>query len=184
MKLYILRHGETDWNVAGKLQGRIDIPLNENGRKVAIETRKKLKAIPFAAAYTSPLGRARETAQLILQDRDVAIIEDERIIEVGFGIYEGQQRGHADENIENFFRKPEIYCPMGDGEEIEAVFQREREFLEMLKQNKEYQDKNILIVTHGAALSGLLCVINGWEAADFWKGGLQKNCGVTIAEIF
>lgn len=184
MKLYIVRHGETDWNVAGKLQGRTDIPLNENGRNAAKETRDRLKEIPFAAAYTSPLGRAKETAELILANRNIEIIEDARIIEVGFGIYEGQRRGCADDNIEKFFCDPENYCPMGDGETIEAVFQRESEFLDMLKQNKSYEDKNILIVTHGAALSGLLCVIHGWKAADFWKGGLQKNCGVTIAEIF
>ena len=88
MKLYLIRHGETDWNKEGKLQGRTDIPLNEDGRADAELTRDAMKNIEFQVAFTSPLIRARETAEIILKDRDIPIVNEERIIEVGFGEYE------------------------------------------------------------------------------------------------
>ena len=59
MKLYMLRHGRTLWNEAGKLQGRTDIPLSEEGRQSALETGKELANIPFSAAFSSPLMRAK-----------------------------------------------------------------------------------------------------------------------------
>ena len=82
MIIYIIRHGETDWNVLRKFQGRTDIPLNENGRQVAEWTREGLKEIDFDIVYTSPLRRAKETAQIIVGDRQIPIIEEERIIEM------------------------------------------------------------------------------------------------------
>ena len=74
MKLYIIRHGQTDWNLARKLQGCTDIPLNEHGRYVAELTREGLKDVPFDVAFTSPLSRAKETAEIILKDRNIPII--------------------------------------------------------------------------------------------------------------
>ena len=84
MKIYFVRHGETDWNKDRKIQGQVNISLNEFGRHLARETAKGLKEIPFAVCFTSPLDRARETAEIILEGREVPVIEDERIIEMGF----------------------------------------------------------------------------------------------------
>ena len=89
MKLFFVRHGETDWNLARRVQGHSDIPLNEYGRYLARETAKGLKDVPFDLAYTSPLIRARETAELILEGRNIPIMDAENIKELGFGIYEG-----------------------------------------------------------------------------------------------
>ena len=61
--LYIMRHGKTDWNAARKLQGRTDIPLNEEGRKMAEEVRRECEEIGFDICFSSPLVRARETAK-------------------------------------------------------------------------------------------------------------------------
>ena len=69
--LYIMRHGKTDWNVLHKLQGRTDIPLNEEGRRMAEAAREKYKDINFDVCYCSPLIRARETAQIFLKERDI-----------------------------------------------------------------------------------------------------------------
>ena len=62
MKIYMIRHGETDWNKKRKLQGQVDIPLNEFGKLLAKETAPALADVPFAVCYTSPLKRAAETA--------------------------------------------------------------------------------------------------------------------------
>lgn len=183
MLLYLIRHGETDWNKEGKLQGRTDIELNANGRFAAELTREGLKDVVFDVAFTSPLKRAKETAEIILRGRNVPIIEDERIIEVCFDEYEGAEKNGADDNIEYFFQAPELYVPKGEGESHKQVLQRESTFLNELFHNEEYENSTILISTHGAALSGLLCIIKGWPISDFWKGGLHKNCGMSIVEV-
>lgn len=183
MKLYIVRHGQTDWNRARRLQGRTDIPLNEWGRLVAELTREGLKDVTFDVAVTSPLIRAKETAELILKGRNIPIIEDERIIEVNFGAYEGESFQLDNENLQNFFSRPEAYYPIDGSESMESILQRTGEFLSELYRKPEYQESTILISTHGAALCGLLCNIKKWDVADFWKGGLHKNCGLSIVEV-
>ena len=85
MRLYIIRHGETDWNTAGRLQGQADTQLNEKGIRLAQITAEGMKTIPFDLCITSPLKRARQTAEIILSGRPVPIWEDDRIREIGFG---------------------------------------------------------------------------------------------------
>ena len=79
MRLYIVRHGETDWNRIHRVQGRTDIPLNDYGRHLARETAEGMKDVRIDLGYTSPLLRAKETAQILLGDRDVPLYEDSRI---------------------------------------------------------------------------------------------------------
>ena len=90
MKIYFVRHGETEWNKQKRIQGRVDIPLDEFGRMLARKTATGLAEIPFDVCYSSPLSRAKETATIILEGRDIPIIEDDRIIEMAFGEYEGK----------------------------------------------------------------------------------------------
>lgn len=183
MIVYFIRHGETDWNKDGKLQGRVDIPLNTEGRQVAELTGEALKEVPFDVAFTSPLMRAYETAEIILRGRKIPIIKEDRIIEVGFGAYEGVRREDWDENIKNFFLKSELYVPKGEGEPLERVLEREGAFLKELFGDEKYQNSTVLVSTHGAALSGLLTVIKGNPVAKFWAGGLHQNCGISIVEV-
>ena len=68
MKVYIVRHGETDWNTEKRLQGRQDIPLNENGREVARKTAQGIRQISFDAAFSSPLSRARRRRRFCLKE--------------------------------------------------------------------------------------------------------------------
>ena len=183
MILYLIRHGQTDWNKGRKLQGRTDIPLNENGRKVAELTREGFQNISFDMAFTSPLKRARETAEIILDGRNVPIIDDDRVIEVNFGDYEGCDFDLPDEYIQNFFSALEKYFSIHGTESMESIFVRMKSFLQDLYDNSELQDKTILVSTHGAALSGLLTVIKGNPVDKYWAGGLHKNCGYSVVEI-
>ena len=89
MKLYLVRHGETDWNKVKKIQGQVDIPLNQFGKRLAEETAEGLRDIPFDLCISSPLSRAHETARIILYGKDIPIIKDARIEEMAFGEYEG-----------------------------------------------------------------------------------------------
>ena len=80
--LYIMRHGKTDWNIQHKLQGHTDIPLNEEGRQMAKQAREDYLNIPIDICYCSPLIRARETAELVLQGRNIPILCDDRLMEL------------------------------------------------------------------------------------------------------
>ena len=118
-----------------------------------------LKDVPFDIAFTSPLKRAKQTAEIILKDRKIPIIDEERITEIAFGAYEGSVKTAWDDNMKNFFSHPDLYVPAEGGETLETVLEREKDFLEELFENQRYQDSTILISTHGAALSGLLTLI-------------------------
>lgn len=93
--LYIMRHGRTDWNVRHKLQGRTDIPLNDEGRMMAAEAGKRYADIHFDICYSSPLERAKETAEIFLKGRNVPVYTDDRLVEMGFGVYEGIENSFA-----------------------------------------------------------------------------------------
>ena len=185
MKMYIIRHGQTPWNARKCLQGRSDVDLNENGIYLAELTGKALRDVTFDMAFTSPLIRAKHTAQCILAGRKVPIIEDERLIEISFGIYEGCR--YAEENrqvpqqwIENFFHAPQDYVAAPGGESLDDVEKRTRNFMEDICSRKELQDKTILVSTHGCALRGLLNSIRESNREDYWHGGVSKNCAVSI----
>ena len=77
--LYIMRHGRTDWNVRHKLQGRTDIPLNEEGRRMAEKAGEEYRDVPLDICYSSPLVRARETAEIVLSGRNIPILTDDRL---------------------------------------------------------------------------------------------------------
>ncbi|MEC7391978.1 MAG: histidine phosphatase family protein, partial [Cyanobacteriota bacterium] len=90
-RLILVRHGETDWNKAGRFQGQIDIPLNENGRRQAAAARDFLKDIPIDRAWSSTLSRPTETAQIILEAHpDVPLTQIDGLVEIGHGVWEGK----------------------------------------------------------------------------------------------
>lgn len=93
MALYLVRHGETDWNRAGRLQSTTDVPLNARGRRQAERLRAALAArgVRFAAARTSPLARALETARIVLAGAAVPLAIDPRLVEVALGEFEGER---------------------------------------------------------------------------------------------
>lgn len=188
MKLYIIRHGETNWNKEYKLQGHADVELNENGRDLALKTAKAMADIPFTAAFSSPLKRAYETAEIILSNRNIPIMKDERLKEIGFGEYEGlcckkECCTIPDTHFNNFFDAPERYKHPKDGESIEQLCERTGRFLEDLKNNQDYRKATVLIAAHGASIKGLLSSVMNRTTAEFWSGGLHKNCAVSILEL-
>lgn len=188
MRLYILRHGETPWNTELRLQGQTDIQLNEKGRALARVTAEALREVPFDMVISSPLGRARETASIVLARREVPFLTDERIAEISFGAMEGRQLSDEEKHSPGsefycFFHDPGNYKPAEGGETIGALCQRTAAFLDELKEKEEWADKTILISTHGAASRALLAAIKGTPQKDFWEKGVPKNCAVTIVEL-
>ena len=188
MKLYFIRHGETDWNIVKRLQGATDIPLNENGEALARETAEGLKDIPFDMIFTSPLKRAYRTAEIVKGNRDIPLIIEERIREICFGDYEGlisKTEGYSipDPDFKFFFTKTDCYKTPPNGEAIATLLERTNDFLEELKKREDLKDKTILVSTHGAAVRALLSNIEHCDIAHFWGEGVHKNCGVTCVEL-
>jgi len=188
MKIYLIRHGETDQNKVKCLQGRTDIELNEYGRELARKTAQGLKDVEFEMIFTSPLKRARETAEIIKGERNIPVIVEERIQEISFGVYEGlcygkEQYSIPDPDFMNFFHKPECYVTPTCGESFEEVLARTGAFLKELAENAAYQDKVILLSTHGCALKALLANVRNTPLSQFWGEGVHKNCAVSLLEI-
>lgn len=186
MRLYFVRHGETNWNKEKRIQGNVNIELNEFGRHLARETAKGLRDIPFDVCFTSPLRRARETAEIILEGRDVTIIEHEKISEMAFGEYEGgccsKDGWNLPEEFRKFFNDTAGYQAPAGGEDFYTMKKRTGEFLKELYSNEELRDSNILVTTHGAALAGLLNNIKDEDVSKYWGIGVHHNCAVTEVE--
>ena len=188
MRIYLIRHGETEWNTKRLLQGATDIPLNENGIEVAKITSEALKDVPFDVIYTSPLARAVQTAEILRGERKIPIIRDDRLKEISFGPYEGlccSKEGYSipDPGFVKFFSDPGHYTPPEGGESIAELCVRTTDFLTELIENPDNQDKTILVSGHGAVVKGLLSSLTITDLKDFWNGGVHKNCGVSIIEV-
>lgn len=189
MKIYITRHGETDWNKAWKLQGRTDIPLNAHGIEQARLTGEGLKkaGIIFDRVYSSPLQRACKTAELISGFSEDKIIKDSRIIEFSFGKAEGttpEERELIPElkDFGNFFDAPQNYKARPDAESFDTVFARTADFWENEIKNLPASVENILVTTHGGTLQSLLLHVDGRTLKDYWKVRFP-NCSMNLVEL-
>ena len=186
MKLYLIRHGETDWNKVRRLQGSSDISLNACGRKLAELTRDGLKQIPFDAAYSSPLDRAAETGKIILKGRNLSLHMDSRLAEVDFGEYEGireQELRDRQDPFMDFFDNPENFRKKGGAENHRDVINRAVAFLEDVVLPAEEKYKHMVIFSHGAWIHALLTKLYHRKIRDFWHAPRQENCGVSTVEV-
>lgn len=181
MKLYMIRHGETEWNRQKLLQGQSDVPLNDYGRELAKVTADAIKDIPFDKVYSSPLCRAFETAQILAGK--YGIQTDDRLKEICFGAGEGVKSETLGDTFSNFFFAPEKYIPPQGGETYEELRQRASDFLkDKIFPNRE-KNQNVLIVAHGAVNKALMLVLKNLEIKDIWKGEFQKNCCVNAYDL-
>lgn len=177
--LYVMRHGQTDWNREYRLQGRADIPLNDLGRSMAAEAREKYGNLPLDICFCSPLMRARETAEIFLAGRKIPIIPDERLSEMSFGIYEGYDHiyDHPECPIYPLFRTPERYIPAGGAESFEEAFARAESFLTQVVRPRLERNENILLVAHGAINCCLLACLNHTPLEHLWDN-FTGNCEI------
>lgn len=186
MKIYLVRHGETEWNKEYRLQGQADTRLNDYGRELAQITAEALKDIPFDVIYHSPLNRAEETAVILKQSRTIDIIADERIKEMSFGTAEGCHilsiKNNPEDPMYNFLKHPGDYIPPENGERFEEVAARSAEFMKETILPLEGKYQNVLIVAHGAVNRTILNAIAGIPVSDFWNIRL-KNCAVSIIDL-
>ena len=176
--LYIIRHGKTDWNIRHKLQGRTDIPLNDEGRRMSEEARETYRDVHFDICFSSPLIRARETAEILLKGRNIPVLTDNRLAEMGFGSYEGIENSFLipDCPINVLFHSPERYTdPPGGAESLDGLFARTGAFLRERVFPLLNEGQDVLIVGHGAMNSSIISQIRQLPRAQFWSAGIE-NC--------
>ncbi len=181
MKLYLVRHGETDWNKAGRMQGRIEVDLNLFGFKQAHLCAKRLKAIPFEMAYTSPQRRALQTAELIVKHHDVYLDAHPALQEIHLGKWEGltwsevrrQHRGLIDD-----MTKDRQTAKIHGGEAYEDVLKRAMSFLESVS---KLPFEHVLVVSHGGLIKMVLSYVLGLPIEK--RGNFHlSNTGISVIE--
>jgi broad specificity phosphatase PhoE len=181
MKIYIIRHGETALNAKGVMQGRIDEPLNENGRNLAALTGRGMQGIRFDACISSPLSRALETAELVLREsgNDLPIRIDDRLLEMDFGDIDAKKITEMGEESMSFFMAPFQFPGFPNGESIRGLCERTQPFLKELIAKDD--GKTYLISTHGCAMRAMTNYLME-SPSDFWLGHAPYNCSLTIVE--
>jgi len=184
MKIYITRHGETEWNKKGFMQGWRDSDLTEKGIENAKRLGRSLKDIHFDAIYSSPLGRAVETAKYITEENNSRIILLESLKEIGFGIWEGMEHSKIKElyfeQYTNFWERPNLYKAKKDGESFEELFTRAKKAWDEIS---KFDGKNVLVVTHAVILKALYLIIKNLELNYLWNPPFMKNTSLTIVEL-
>lgn len=156
MKLYLIRHGQTDWNVAGKIQGKTDIPLNETGKRQAACLARGMEKRPVVQIYSSSLKRALETAQIIGDSQKVNVNPMKELEEVGFGKWEGRTNEEIKRQFPREFQiwwdDPLALAPPG-GETREQIRTRCRQAAKIILSQAT---GDLAVVSHGATLAYLI----------------------------
>lgn len=174
MRLLLTRHGQTDWNVAGKIQGLTDIELNETGIMQAKCTREKLLNENIDIILCSPLKRAKKTAEIIASGRDIPLIIEPDLQERCFGTFEGKTSKEFDfDGIWNY----KLNKQYENAENIKDLFERIQRFLHKIQEN--YQDKTVLLVTHGGVAVPIRAILEGIPSGmEVLRGLSIDNCEV------
>ena len=156
MNIILIRHGQTDWNLKDLLQGQTDVELNETGKIQASKTAEKLENIKIDEIYVSPLKRTVKTTEEINKNRNLDLKIEPRLIERGFGNYEGKSKvqfkkywdfetNESDNNVEP----------------IRQLFERVYEFLKELDGLYKNTNKTIALVTHNGINLAITSILNG-----------------------
>lgn len=160
-EIWLVRHGQTDWNLNRRFQGQTDIPLNESGLQQAEVLAQKLRFEKFDAIYSSDLQRASQTADSVAQRLNLPVIHDPRLREICQGEWEGLC---LDEVIDQYKVDPTIeqrdpvYSRAPGGESVAEVEARMAEAAAEIARN--YPKGKVLIVSHGVAVAALYCAAN------------------------
>jgi len=173
MKLYVIRHGQTDWNLTQRIQGMTDVELNETGLTQAEEAKQKLKEYPIDIILCSPLKRARKTAEIINQEKKLDIICDSRLVERGYGEIEGKNFESLD--LRTYFDLT-LNLKTSGVEPIKSLMDRVYSVLDEIKE--KYKGKNVLLVTHGGTIRAINTYFNGIPEDNILQKMGYGNCEV------
>jgi len=169
-RVYLVRHGTTDWNKEEIFRGRLDCKLNETGQAEARALAEYFTDIPLQAIYSSPLSRAMETAQAVAEAKALQVVPHPEFIDIDFGEWQGLPLKEVREKYSELYRlwreRPEaIHFP--GGENLARVRARAWEGLQ--KVVRENPDKTALILSHRVVTKVLICTVLGLDDSHFWN---------------
>ncbi len=181
LKLTLVRHGLTEWNLSRRFQGHADVPLNNAGRLQAEALAKRLAGEQLCAIYTSDLQRAQDTAQEIANVRRSAITAEPRLREISFGVWEGLTYAEICQKtpaaLANWEANTTESAPPG-GETLARVAARVRQALDEIR--RQHAGENVLVVAHAGSLQVLLCLALDISPGMYWQFHLAPG---SISEI-
>lgn len=182
LELYFVRHGETEWNVENRLQGRLDSPLTERGIREARLLAAHLAQEPFKAAISSSSGRAVETAKILIGTRDIPFYTDERLMEIHLGDWQGKTKAEiqaADPwNYKCYYHYPHLYAREGCERFLDVKKRVESALADL---ELRFSCGKLLVVTHGMVIKvvqQLIC--KGLPVARLWDPPWIEGTSVTI----
>ena len=182
MRIWFVRHGETEWNRTKRYQGHSDIPLNESGRRQAQETASLLAKEPLSAIYASDLKRAVETAEAIAQTHELRVQQKPELRELHFGLWEGLRYEQimekwADE-LSLMYEHPEKGCaPEGEG--FSELAKRAWPALQAIREAHQ-EEEAIAVVAHGGTIRVLLCLLRGKPLQQLWDVAIEHGQATRI----
>ena len=160
--LYITRHGQTEWNVQGRLQGHLDSPLTDLGITQAGQLSNSLADVDFDVIYSSPSLRTVHTSEIIRGQRPIDVTVEERLREINMGSWEGMELSEVKLQFphehEAYWNTPALYVPSNGGESFQDVCERVTPFIERIMDDDE--NRTIMIITHTVTLK---CIMSYFE---------------------
>ncbi len=182
-KIYLIRHGQPEWNVSRRVQGHTDSVLTDKGRKQAMDLGKKLSHIKFDVAYSSSSIRAYATAELILNGTLKEILKLDSLKEINLGVWEGMRYSDVEteypDQFKCFFNDPSKF-ELREGETFHQLQSRAVRSLETIVEAN--RGKKIILVSHGMFIRSLLAFIENRPLKDLWNTPAIHNCSQSIVE--
>ena len=171
-ELWLVRHGQTDWNRTGRWQGQAPFApgLNETGRAQVLSMRDDLKDVTLSAIYSSDLLRARQTAELIAEPLGLTVTLEPRLQEIDLGVWEGMPSEEIEakysQELAERARNP-LYSRAPNGESPHDVAERVLATVDQIA--SKHRDESVLIVSHGIALAVIICRAEGFRMEDVYQ---------------
>lgn len=179
MRLFLARHGETDYNRQWRYQGLTDLGLNQVGRRQAERLRHRLSLQPLDVIYTSKLKRAEDTAAIIARRRGVRVVPCENLAEIDFGKFEGLTYAEIVEGYPDWEPDDSSFTAYG-GESLGQLARRIRAFEKKLRSDNP-ADADVLIIAHSGSLRVLLCRLLGMNIGN-WRRFRLAPASLTVIE--
>lgn len=184
IKLFLVRHGETDWNVKQRFQGQSDVPLNATGRAQAMAIAQRLSGEQIDAIYASDLSRAWDTAAAIAKTRALKIRPEPNLREGNFGEWEGatydEIQTRDPEAVKAWHEDLSTFAPPG-GETINQLTARVKKTYQQI--TTEHEDQTVLLAAHGGSLQMLIANLLGLPPKAFWQFNLD-HCSLSRISVY
>jgi broad specificity phosphatase PhoE len=182
-RIYLIRHGQTVWNAEGRFQGQTDSVLSDLGHRQAARLAGVLARVPLSAIYSSPLSRARRTAEVIANPHGLPVVEVADLREIGMGVWEGLTAAEITQRfgpvLEPRRRNPEWVAPQG-GETLTDV--RARSMRAMLAIAARHAGTTVAVVAHGAVIKTVILTALDAPLTSYWRIR-QENAAMNILDL-